>query len=427
MAATSIGPTQSYLYINSFDRYPNSLVPRTLSNQTTSADITYPVPGLANLSTVSLIQYQTTSQPGQFNNAGLSVPRPETYTNLINMVDYTTGVTTLVTLPITGSDLPGIIALLGRFINATTYGGSSVANPAIVCAVGTGTTSGTLPIYNPISALASNTYWNWYDAGNSAGTSHSIGWAPVTVAPDGTNISTRRQLYDLLGLDGHVPSVAGLGQPGAGYSIQPIQTTWGMWKYYDVVCPQLSNLSPDLNTGSGSNIPPNVIQRVFAQNLLTSILPVNSVLAKVFKVVPGSKSLQIKLLDDKGDLIPLNWAVPAPFSGVQTTGVGIQNTTTSNLTFSGISNANTRFSNGQIVQFTTTTPPTGWFPTSNAYQIQSTTSNTISIYYKCPAINTISNATTTFTVFPAWRTDSSGNMSGIEYQMAFAGTALVTS
>lgn len=418
-APPSLGPTQSYIYINSLDRYPNGIPPRDPAQQTSSTDMTFSLPGLADISTVSLQGLSFLNGfVNSFNNWNVSSVNPDYYTNIINLVDYTAGTTTLITFPVSGVNLLGTaLSSLGQPIGAA-YGQNATVTIPIVM-----TASTLQPIcYNPIGSaqLTGLSYISWYDQINTP--SHSIGWAPVTIAPDGTDITNRRQLYDFWGLQGHTPSIAGAGINGSGIAIQPKYTGMNIQPFLNYESPQLQNFAPDVAT---SYTPPNgSILRVQAPSTTWAFgVAPNSQLSKVMKVVPGSKTLQIKMTDWLGNPFTSKFTQPVPYNGSNITGTGIQNTTTSNITLSGITNANTLFTPGKsFVNIVTGVIPSGWRSPVYAL-ITAVTSNSITIPYITSAINSISNATTAFTMRPIWQHTSVGNANSLEYQMVLLATA----
>ena len=413
------GPTTSVVYINSLDRYSNGVPPAASSNQTTCADITYSVPGLANMQTCLISNSFTTSWWDQIGNNAVSAAF---YTNIINLVDYTAGKTYLVTIPPSPQSLSAITTNLAKYVQASTFGGSSFSTASIVIA----TNTGAAPFYDPVSAPVGY-WWQWYD--NRSSNRNSLGWSRVTTAPDGTNISNRRQLFDILGLAGHVPSVAitstSPAQESSGYSVAPVSQTQsfdqlGAIRFVDVISPQLTPFAPDVSSYSNSSSG-SINRYLGTSNANASYVNIN----RIFKVAPGSTSLQIKIVDDQGNLIPTNWPVPAPYQGALIAGVGIQNTTTSNLTFSGISNANVTFPTGtQVNILSVSSAPSGWNP--GVYQVQSSTSNTVVIPYTCASVSQISNAASTFTIIPVWLTTKAGNQNGPEYNMVMTAIARTT-
>jgi hypothetical protein len=362
-----------------------------------------------------------TSWWSQLGNSAISVAF---YTNIINLVNLTTSQTFLITVPEGTQSISTLIGNLGKYVQASTHGGS---------AVGGGTPLTTLAstaansIYEPISGPA-GAWWIWYDTSRSAGTQHSYGWSRVTTAPDGTNIANRRQLFDILGLAGHVPSVAGLGQPGAGYTTIPFNSTAGNVigpvRYIDFISPQLTNFAPDVNTNS--NASSNAFARLQGLQTNQNQFPTAGLTGKVMKVQPGATSLRIQIVDDVGNLIPTNFPVPVPYQGALPTGTGILSTTLSNLTFSAIANANVTFPTGtQVNILTTSGSAAGWNP--GVYRVQNSTSNTVVIPYLTTTSNQISNATYGFTIQPVWQTSLTGNMNGPEYQLVFTAIARTTS
>ena len=421
--AIQIGPVTSIITVNSLDRYANGVPPAASSNQTSSTDITYPLPGLSNIATVQLtstsIRQSTWYSQAGFSNA-LSTPF---YTNLINLIDYTSGTTYLITIPPTNLAIGSVISNLGKYIAASTYGGSAVGSVPVTCTVSIPST------YNPIAGAITNVNtWNWFDSGRSAATSHSLGWGRVTTAPDGTNIANRRQLFDLLGLANHVPSVAELGSLGQGYTTGQylptnLTNSTGPIRYVSMISPQLTNFAPDVTTNVDA--PPNEIGRFAGTTISSTGAGIAGLSAKVFKVQPGATSLRIQLLDDLGDPIPTNYPVPVPYQGDPTAGVGILSTTLSNLTFSAIANANVTFPTGTQVSIVTTSgSAAGWTP--GVYKVESSTSNTVVVPYLTTSASEISNATYGFTIQPVWLTSTAGNQNGPEYTLQMTGIARTT-
>ena len=411
------GPTTSVVYLNSLDRYSNGVPPPASSNQTTCADITYSVPGLANMQTCLI---SNTFPSSWWNQIGNNAASAAFYTNLINLVDYTAGKTYLVTIPPSVQSTATLIANLSKYVMASGFGGTSYSGSTSIFLIANATSA---PLYDPISAPA-NQWLQWYDIRSPS--PNSLGWSRVTTAPDGTDISKRRQLFDILGLAGHVPSIAGLaGAQGTGYSVAPFSQSQsfdqlGAIRFVDVISPQLTPFAPDVSSCSNSSS--GAINRFLGtSNNNPSYVNIN----RIFKVAPGSTSLQIKIVDDQGNLIPTNFPVPAPYQGALVAGVGIQNTTTSNLTFSGISNANVTFPTGtQVNILSVSAAPSGWTP--GVYQVQSSTSNTVVIPYTCQSVGQISNAASTFTIIPVWLTTKAGNQCGPEYTMVLTSIARTT-
>jgi hypothetical protein len=423
--AIQVGPVTSLIAISSLDRYSNGVPPAASSNQTSCTDLTFSLPGLSNIATVIVNSVGVNSNNTWYSQGATSnAASAAFYTNLINLIDYTSGTTYLVTIPTTNASLTVIISQLGKYAQASTYGGSAAAgaNPLI-----TGT--GVLSNYDPIAGAASLNTWWWYDAARSPNSNtHSLGWGRVTTAPDGTNIANRRQLYDLLGLANHVPSVAGLGGYGVGYTTcqyQPIQlySFQGPFRYVSIISPQLTNFAPDVSTNS--NAPPNELCRLILPSMSANSSIGGSLQSKIMKVAPGTTSLRIQVVDDQGNVLPSNYPVPAPYQGAPTAGVGILSTTLSNLTFSGISNANVTFPAGTQVSIVTTSgSAAGWNP--GVYQVQSSTSNTVVIPYLTTSSNQISNASYGFTIQPVWQTSLAGNQNGPEYTINLIGIARTT-
>lgn len=421
--ANQFGPATSIITVNSLDRYSNGVPPAASSNQTTCTDITYPLPGLSNIATVQVISTSITlNTQTWFNQAANGTPISAAfYTNLINLINYTTGITYLITIPPNNQAYAATIGNLGKYIAASTYGGSAVGTVPVTCAVGLPTS------FDPINPSSVNV-WTWFDSGRSAATSHSLGWGRVTTAPDGTNIANRRQLFDILGLANHVPSVAGLGSVGPGYTTGSYQPSLifigGPIRYMSMISPQLTNFAPDLITNS--NASSNEIARTgFVTLKENSIINGGVIQAKNMKVQPGATSLRIQFVDDLGNPIPTNYPVPVPYQGNPTPGVGILSTTLSNLTFSAIANANVTFPTGTQVSIVTTSgSAAGWTP--GVYKVQSTTSNTVVIPYLTTSASQISNASYGFTIQPVWLTTTAGNQNGPEYVLTMNGIARTT-
>jgi len=420
--AIQTNPVTSLITANSLDRYPLGVPPAASSNQTTCTDITYSLPGLSNIATVQ-VTGASINPTGWFNQINQNAVSPAFYTNLINLINYTTGITYLITIPPTNSAFGTIIDNLGKYVAASTYGGSAVGSVPITCARN-------LPAsFDPIVGTNSTTStWNWFDSGRSAATSHSLGWGRVTTAPDGTNIANRRQLFDLLGLANHVPSVAGLGSLGVGYTTCTFNQlnltfTQAPIRYISMISPQLTNFAPDVTTNV--NEASNEFARFGALALNNFTLIPGSIQAKVMKVQPGATSLRIQMVDDLGNPMPTNYPVPAPYQGAPTPGVGILSTTLSNLTFSAIANANITFPTGTQVSIVTTSgSAAGWTP--GVYKVESATSNTVVIPYLTTSPSQISNATYGFTIQPVWLTSTAGNQNGPEYSLVFNGIARTT-
>jgi len=379
------------------------------------------MPGLSNIATVQMVSVTPTIQ-SWWNQVNQNAVSAAFYTNIINLVNLTTNTTYLITVPEGNSTITTIIQNLGRYAQASAFGGSAVFGGPFITTISSAANS----IYDPIGAPA-GVWWIWYDQSRAAGSQHSFGWSRVTTAPDGTNIANRRQLFDILGLAGHVPSVAGLGQTGAGYTTIPYNSSAGNVvgpvRYIDWISPQLTNFAPDVNTNS--NASSNTIQRLSGVVLTTTNYPGAGITGKVMKVAPGTTSLRVQIVDDQGNLIPTNFPVPVPYQGALPTGVGILSTTLSNLTFSGISNANVTFPTGTRVNILTTSgSPGAFYP--GVYQVESSTSNTVVIPYLTTTPSQISNATYGFTIAPCWQYSLTGNQNGPEYQMIFSAIARTT-
>jgi len=414
-------PTTSYIYVNSLDRYSNGFPPSAGSNQTTCTDITFPLPGLSNIATVQVSSISLVSS--WWNQVGLNAFSSAFYTNIINLVDLTTSTTYLITVPEGTTSLTSMVSNLGKYVQASAFGGSAAGSQSFTTAAAA---NGSYPTYDPVGSPGS--FWIWGDTSRSTG-QHSFGWSRVTTAPDGTNIANRRQLFDILGLAGHVPSVAGLPlSTGAGYTTIPYSTSGagpitGPIRFMDMISPQVTNFAPDVNSCSTASS--NALMRFSGINLISSQFPGAGVSGKVMKVAPGSTSLRIQLVDDQQNPIPTNFPVPAPYTGTLPTGTGILSSTLSNLTFSAISNASTIFPAGtQVNILTLTGSASGWNP--GVYQVQSSTSNTVTIPYLTTSSNQISNATYTFSIAPMWQYNTSANQSGPEYQMTLIGIARTT-
>jgi len=414
-------PVTSIITVSSLDRYSNGVPPPAGSNQTTCSDITFPMPGLSNMATLQMVSVIPTGQ-SWWNQVSNNAVSAAFYTNIINLVDLTTGQTFLITIPEGTQSSGTLVNQLGIYVRASTYGGSAAAGINFSTAASTAVNS----IYEPISG-PSALWWIWYDSGRAAGTQHSFGWSRVTTAPDGTNIANRRQLFDILGLAGHVPSVAGLGLPGAGYTTIPFTiaagNVAGPVRYIDFISPQLTNFAPDVNTNS--NASSNTIQRFTGTVLTSTNYPGAGITGKVMKVAPGTTSLRIQIVDDQQNPIPTNFPAPIPFQGALPTGVGILSTTLSNLTFSGISNANVTFPTGTQVNIVTTSGSPGAF-NPGVYRVESSTSNTVVIPFLTTTPSQVSNATYGFTIAPCWQYSLTGNQNGPEYQMIFTGIARTT-
>jgi hypothetical protein len=340
------------------------------------------------------------------------------YTNIINLVDYTANKTYLITIPPGIQSITTLIGNLSKYVMASGFGGTSYSGSTSIFLIANATSA---PLYDPISAPA-NQWLQWYDI--RLPSPSSLGWSRVTTAPDGTDISNRRQLFDLLGLAGHVPSIAGLaGAQGAGYTTSTfvqgnVFQVYPPLRYVDIISPQLTPFANDINSCTTASS--NYVTRMFG-SALTNVLTTQ----RVLKVAPGSTTLQLKMVDDRGNPIPTNFPVPVPYQGALIAGVGIQNTTTSNLTFSGISNANVTFPTGtQVNILSVSAAPSGWTP--GVYQVQSSTSNTVVIPYTCQSVGQISNVASTFTIIPVWLTTKAGNQNGPEYYFTLSAISRTT-
>ena len=420
--AIQYAPTTSMIYLNSLDRYSNGVPPPASSNQTTATDITYSVPGLANMATVQTLTISPSSS--WWSQVASNPFSAAFYTNIINLVDYTAGKTYLVTIPPGVQSTQTLITNLPNYVKASGFGGTASASASINI---NASSSSSAP-YDPIST-PTNYWWYWYDLRVPA-SPNSLGWSRVTTAPDGTNISNRRQLFDLLGLAGHVPSVAGVaGVQGSGYTtsvyaVLPATINTCPIRYIDVISPQITPFASDVNSYSNSSS--NAIARLTGTGFLTNTTGFNSgATGKVLKVVPGSTSLRIQLVDDQQNPIPTNFPVPIPYVGALPTGTGATSTTLSNLTLSNISSASTTFPAGtQVNILTLTNAPTGWFP--GVFQVQSSTSNTVTIPYTTTSSNQINSSNFTFTIGPVWLTTKAGNQCGPEYVLIMNGIPRTT-
>jgi len=412
--AIQYAPTTSFVFLNSLDRYSNGVAPPAASNQTTCSDITYSTPGLSNISTVQLSGITLSSLWWNQTGATASVS-PAFYTNLINLVDYTSGSNYLITVPYGLGNIGSVISNMAKYVQASGFGGTANGTAPIVVA----TSSTSTALYDPINTPA-GTWITWYDTRTTS--PKSLGWSRVTTAPDGTNIANRRQLFDLLGLAGHVPSLAGVaGVQGAGYSTVSwsgggVASTVGAIRYIDVISPQLTQFAPDVNSCATASS--NSIARLTGAVLTTQSFQTSGSSGKVLRVAPGATSLRIQLIDDQQNPIPTNFPVPVPYVGTIPTGTGATSTTLSNLTLSGIANANTTFPAGtQVNILTLTNAPTGWNP--GVYQVQSSTSNTVVIPYTTSNANQINSSNFTFSIAPCWLTSTAGNQNGPEYTLTF--------
>ena len=311
-------PVTSYITVSSLDRYSNGVPPPAGSNQTTCADITFPLPGLSNMATLQVVT-AVTANTTWWNQLNTNAVSAAFYTNIINLVNLTTGQTFLVTVPEGTLAITTLINNLGTYVEASAHGGSAVGGGVPFTTV---VSSAANSIYDPISGPA-GLWWIWYDTGRAAGSQHSYGWSRVTTAPDGTNIANRRQLFDILGLAGHVPSVAGLGVTGAGYTTIPFSPTpgnvIGPFRYIDFISPQLTNFAPDVFTNS--NASSNSFARMTGVPLTISSFPGAGITGKVMKVQPGATSLRVQIVDDQQNPIPTNFPVPIPFQAALPTGV----------------------------------------------------------------------------------------------------------
>jgi hypothetical protein len=413
-------PTTSYIYVNSLDRYSNGVPPPAGSNQTTCTDITYSLPGLSNIATVQVSSITPVSS--WWNQVASNAFSSVFYTNIINLVDLTTSTTYLITIPEGTGPLTTLIGNLGKYVQASAFGGTANGTLSFTTSA---SVNGTYPTYDP-SGL-SGTFWVWGDTAR-ASSQHSFGWSRVTTAPDGTNIANRRQLFDLLGLAGHVPSVAGLPiSTGAGYTTIPFNPTAGPLqgpiRFMDMISPQITNFAPDVNSCATASS--NAIGRYAGVGINASQFAAAGTTGKVMKVAPGSTSLRLQLVDDQQNPLPTNFPVPVPYAGALPTGTGILSSTLSNLTFSGITTASTTFPTGtQVNILTLTGTATGWNP--GVYQVQSSTSSTVTIPYITTSANQISNAAYTFSIAPVWQYTTSTNQCGPEYQMTLIGIARTT-
>jgi hypothetical protein len=380
------------------------------------------MPGLSNIATLQTVNVVPTST-AWWNQVNGNPVSAAFYTNIINLVNLTTGTTYLITVPEGTQAIATLIGNLGKYVQASTFGGTAAG---FATSFFTAVSSAANSIYEPISGPA-GLWWIWYDSSRTAATTHSFGWSRVTTAPDGTNMANRRQLFDILGCAGHVPSVAGLGLPGAGYTTIPFNpnagNVVGPLRYIEFISPQLTNFAPDVNTNS--NASSNAIGRLTGTTLVGSSFPTTGVSGKVIKVAPGSTSLRIQIVDDVGNPIPTNFPVPVPYQAALSTGTGILSTTLSNVTLSGISNANVTFPAGTQANILNVSGVITGF-NAGVYQVESSTSNTVVIPYLTTTPSQISNAAYTFTIAPCWQYSLTGNQNGPEYQMTFTAIARTT-
>ena len=419
--AIQYAPVASLIFINSMDRYSNGVPPPAASNQTTCTDVTYSVPGLANMATVQFASIGI--NPSWWDQVASNAFSPAFYTNIVNLVDYTAGRTYLVTIPAGIQNIGTLLTNFPNYVKASGFGGTAAASASI----NIGISSTSSAPYDPISSPAGS-WWYFYDLRVPA-SPNSLGWSRVTTAPDGTNISNRRQLFDLLGLAGHVPSLAGVaGVQGSGYTTVPYANLSSQLvspiRYMDLISPQITQFAYDVN--SYSNASSNFIARFGVSVGLNSTVQGSAgVTGKVLKVVPGSTSLRLQFVDDQQNPIPTNFPVPIPYIGVLPTGTGATSTTLSNLTLSNISSASTTFPTGtQVNILTLTNAPTGWFP--GVFQVQSSTSNTVVIPYTTTSSNQINSSNFTFTIQPVWLTTRAGNQCGPEYVLNMFGIPRTT-
>ena len=309
---------RGYLTLNSEDRYPGGLIPRDPSLQTTATDITFSIPALSSITSLQLVNLQVAA--GAWNG----VVRAENYTNVINVIDYNIPSTFLITIP---SGAPGTIFTGGTF---TSYVRQQLGDPfatqgsfPYINSWGSNGASGAYDFVNGGSTSLPNTLtWftsNGYQGTVSSGTysNHNFGFAPVS-SINGINIGGYRQLYDILGLAGHVSSVGALTTYSAapnqtsnlgsiGYGGSPVQNYWT--KFIDIVSPQLIG-QPDLS--SSPTAPSGLIARITpanasAFNLSTGATTITNTLSmpKIMTIPSGLSTLTIRMYDDKGrPLVP---------------------------------------------------------------------------------------------------------------------------
>lgn len=380
------------------------------------------MPGLSNIATMQVNSLSLTST-AWWNQVNTTAVSAAAYTNIINLVNLTTNTTYLITIPETTQNIPTLIGNLGKYVQASAFGGAAAGSATSFF---TGAASAANSIYEPISGPAGQ-WWIWYDTSRTEATNHSFGWSRVTTAPDGTDITNRRQLFDILGLAGHVPSVAGGGLKGAGYTTIPYNPTAGNVigpvRYIEFISPQLTNFAPDVNTNSNAST--NAIARFAGPTLVNNQYPAAGVTGKVMKVQPGATSLRIQIVDDVGNPIPTNFPVPVPYQAALSTGTGILSTTLSNVTLSAIANANVTFPAGTQVNILNVSGVITGF-NAGVYRVESSTSNTVVIPYLTTTPSQISNAAYTFTIAPCWQYSLTGNQNGPEYQAVFTAIARTT-
>ena len=138
-SAIQYGPVTSIIYINSLDRYSNGVPPPAGSNQTTATDITFPMPGLANIATVQVAA--STLANNWWNQVANNQYSAAFYTNIVNLVDLTTGTTYLITIPEQTAAAAAVVNNLGKYVQASAFGGSAASSVSFTVINGSSTSA----------------------------------------------------------------------------------------------------------------------------------------------------------------------------------------------------------------------------------------------------------------------------------------------
>ena len=442
--ATTLVP-RGYLTLNSEDRYPGSITPRNPSLQTTATNITYSIPGLSSISNLQLVNFQVAG--GQWNET----VRAENYTNVINVIDYSIPSTFLITIPsgqlvsnLTGNNLTNYIR---------EQLGAPSATQGSYPAIGIWGSSGATGAYDFINTTTLPGSLVWTTGQGLSGTvvpggaysNHNFGFAPVS-SINGVNIGGYRQLYDMLGLVGHVSSVGGVntsfgggilpqtsnwGSPGYGGA--PVQNYWT--KFIDIASPQLASST---DASSSSTAPAGLIARMpvsvgSAWSLAGVSLTTGSTQApKVLRVPPGLSSLTIQMYDDHGrPLVPaistLQTATVLPISSFNTTATGIEIYTSTFANFLSVGQLMTGGLSGYPVFYGA---GLGSLPNANtlfAISSLSTTATNTLISFATPFASPYqgisrdgTGGTSTLSWYNVGLVSSIGNMIGPEYTAQFS-------
>ena len=438
---------RGYLTLNSEDRYPGGITPRDPSLQTTATNITYSIPALSSITNLQLVSLQIAG--GQWNEN----VRAENYTNVINVIDYNIPSTFLITIPsgqnaasLTGTVLTNYIraqlgdlwAIQGNYPLCSVWGGGVGAGPAYDF-VGN--------VYPGSMTWVSA--FNTLTTANDGRTAHNWGFAPVS-SINGVNIGGYRQLYDMLGLVGHISSVGGVntyfGSGGAGqsntsnwgsagYGGAPLQNYWT--KFIDIASPQITG-QPDLS--SSPTAPSGLIARTiptaggastWSLTAGTGSVSNNLTQPKIMTIPSGLSSFTLRMYDDKGrPLVPaLSTVQPgqslplSSFNAVNNSTLVLYTSTFANFLTAGqpmtVSNTYAPMFYGNGITFA----PTNGVQL-NISSVSTTATNTAIVLnvnqaYSGISVNGVSG-TSTLAWYNVGKVSSIGNMIGPEYTAQFA-------